>query len=158
VTASADLYEFDYHGTTYPLDLSHLPASEGIWLEAETKKSLTFLLASFATGGMWGSLAMLLLALRRGGQHKLAKWERMLTIDLASDEEFVLRRIPTGDEAEEEGGQDADPTSPSRSTPTDSATEDQTADPSTGSAKKSPRTPRSSSTGSSSRPGTSATK
>jgi hypothetical protein len=137
VTTHVDTYEFDYHGTTYPLDLSHFPASEGLWLEAETKKPLTFLLASFATGGMWGSLSMLLLALRRAGQHGLAKWDRLMTIDLNSDSEFVLRRVPAATDDTEEGGeQDADPTSPSRSTPNDSDTEGQTAAPSAGSAKK----------------------
>lgn len=161
-----DTYEFDYRGTTYPLDLNHFPAMEACWLEDASRKSLAFLTASFAAGGMYGTIAYLMLALRRAGQHSLAKWDRLMTMNIMDPNEFMMRRIAPDEpatetdddinEGVEEGGQAADPTAPSCSTPTGSDTDTPTDAPSSGSAKKSRRTSRTSSTASGARPGTSA--
>lgn len=119
-----DTYEFTYQGGTYPLDLNDFPASEAIWLERETKLPLSYLMENFVNGGITGSLAMLLLALRRDGKHALAKWDRVQTIGITSMTEFAVRAISAADPATEQtsGGDAADPTSPSQSTPTGSAT------------------------------------
>lgn len=133
-----ETYEFDYQQETYPLDLNNFPASEAIWLERETKLPLSYLMENFTVGGITGALALLLLALRRGGKHGLAKWSRVQTIGVTTLGEFQVRRLPIVDEpdTDDQQGEAADPTSPSPSTLTGSGSAAPTGKRSAGSRKK----------------------